>query len=307
MNTAARLARGCCLALLLAVFAGCQTFRTTEYLTSRQLFPPESEAALGAEYAAQIEQEYPVASDPVVDPWLQAMGESLARHSPETEQAFTFQLTASPEVNAFAIPGGYCYINVGLVLFAENEAQVAAVVGHEINHVTRRHGLINLQRVMGVQALSVLAAATLEDERVRAASVLATQAGGYLALRSFSRADEREADKLGVEAMYKAGYDPREAARFFERLAELQGRQPSFLENFLSTHPATTERVTAIQEQIQSYDLYSVPLIKSTPEFEAIQERLRQLYGQAYIRQPANGTACSCCSGGGEIVQVGWR
>jgi len=264
----------------LTFFVGCATFRNAEVAATRLSFSPEAEAALGSQYASQVESEYTLVNDEAAAAWLQAIGNNLAAHSPETAQDFRFQITASPEVNAFAIPGGYCYVNVGLILYADNEAQLAAVIGHEINHVTRRHGLTNLQRVVGLQALTALTAASIDDDRARIAAVVAMEGGGYLAIRRFGRDDEREADNLGVKAMYDAGYDPREAAKFFQKLSELQGgRSPSFLETFLSTHPATTERVQNINQQVTNYDLWSVGLVVDTPEFQAVKERLRLMYG----------------------------
>jgi len=270
--------------LLLAVAlaaTGCGALRGMERSTSYMFFSNSTEAQLGNQYAEQIGGEYKLLDDPVAQEWLQRTGAKLVEHSPKVSQEFRFYFTDSPEVNAFAIPGGHCYVNLGLVQYAENEAQVVAVIGHEINHVTRRHGMVHMQRQMGLE-LVVVGIGSFFNSAAAQAAALATQGGGYLALQSFGRDDEREADRYGIEAMYNAGWDPREGMRFFEKLHELSGgKAPGFFEQMLSTHPATPERVKNIEKQIAQYDLVSVPLVKDTPEFQAMKARLAEIYGAA--------------------------
>lgn len=262
------------------LFSGCSTFRGAELGLSRLLVSSGTEKSLGLQYAEQIDKQYELIEDPEAQAWLDRVGALLVANSPETKQDFSFYLTASPEVNAFAIPGGHCYLNVGLINYAENEAQVVAVVGHEINHVTRRHGIVQVQRSAGLQMVVVAGSFLISSPAAKTAAVLAGSGGTYLASRKFGRDDEREADKYGVEAMYKAGYDPREGARFFERLNALyENKSASWLSTINSTHPPTTERIKNIEKQVQSYDL-NRPMIVSSPEFEAIQARLRVIYGQ---------------------------
>ncbi len=266
--------------LALLPLAGCGAFRGFEKTTSKFFFPASTEKALGDQYAGEIQSEFEIVQDPVVQPWLDRVGAALVANSPETPHEFNFYLTSAPEVNAFAIPGGHCYVNAGLILYADNEAQVVAVVGHEINHVTQRHGMLHMQRAMGLSLVAVGIGVFVDSAAARAASIAATSAGGYVAIQSFGRDDERESDKLGVEAMYHAGWDPREAARFFEKLHALGGgNTPGFLDTMLSTHPATLERVENIEKQVADYDLVSVPLVVDTPEFQAVQARLEAIYG----------------------------
>jgi len=273
------------LPLALMGTTACQTFRGVEMSTANALFSAEQEKALGQQYAQQIEQEIVVLDDPEIQAWVQDMGEKLVEHSPETEQSFTFKVTTSEQVNAFAIPGGFCYVNLGLIRMAENEAEIAAVVGHEVNHVTRRHGMRSLQRAMGIELLGT---ALSSDPRSATAVQLVSQAGGMVAMRSFGREDEREADYYGVEAMYKAGWDPRGAITFFEKLkgAENSG-EPGLFAQIVSTHPTTTERIENIKQQVASYDL-STDLILSTPRFKAIQERVAAIPRQTEGQQMPN-------------------
>ncbi|MDK2972754.1 MAG: hypothetical protein PWP23_2509 [Candidatus Sumerlaeota bacterium] len=279
MSFRARLAMQCLLVVLGFVLTGCAALRTSERSISALTYPAQVESLMGDQFAEQIAQEYPVIHDAEADAWLQAMGQRLVDFSPATAQDFTFQFVESGEVNAFAIPGGYCYVNIGLILFAENEAQVAAVVGHEINHVTKRHGILQLQRSRGIQVATDFLASQVQANAAQQAARAAAQAGGYLAMRKFGREDEHEADTYGVQAMTGAGWDPREGIKFFERLNALYGGQtPGFLEQMLATHPATTARIERLQEMTAELDLSGRDLIVNTPEFQAIQARFRKNY-----------------------------
>ncbi len=270
------------LSILTLALTGCGAWRSTERGMTNFFYSPAVEAEMGNQYAEQIQGEYNLIEDPVAQAWVDRVGAALVEHSPDCPQDFNFYLTDSKDVNAFAIPGGHCYVNVGLMLYADNEAQVAAVVGHEINHVTARHGMMHLQRAAGLELVIVGASAAISDEKARAAAIVAGQAGGYLALQSFGREDEREADKLGIDAMYNAGWDPREGRKFFEKLHALSGgNDPGKFAQLLSTHPATAERIANIDAQIAEYDLWSIPLITDTPEFQALKARLQAIYGES--------------------------
>lgn len=269
----------CFLLVAVSVGTGCGAMRPVERGVSRLIIPASTEAQLGASYAAQIEQEIPLLNDAETQAWLEEMGQRLVAHSPNSPQEFRFAVAASRDVNAFAIPGGYCYVNLGLLLYADNEAQVAAVMGHEVNHVTRRHGILRLQRAMGLQLATYGVSALFRSDMGRAAALLAGTGTGYVATQQFSQQDELEADRDGVLAMYEAGWDPREAAAFFQKLADLQaGYTPSWLESFMATHPATERRIERINAMVAEMDL-SRPLVVNTPRFEAIQTRLREQYG----------------------------
>lgn len=265
---------------LLGVFVltACQTVRQAEYKATYLTFSPASETQLGTEYSKEIEKEMSFITDPTVQQWVDEMGAKLVANSPATEQKFQFRVTASPVVNAFAIPGGFCYINGGLIVEAGSEDEVAAVVGHEINHVTTRHGVRSLQRQTGLEMISQ----TLATDATSAQAVqLVKQAGGLVAMRSFSREDEREADRLGVEAMAKSGYNPQAAVTFFEKLNKLEGSGEatagssllSMVSQAVSTHPTTPERVENIRAQIAA--LPAVPGVGATDRFREIQKIVR--------------------------------
>lgn len=276
MNRIALLLLPLLVALLTA--SGCTLTRPLERQASFIVAPPRVEAQMGAEFSQEIEKQYNLVNDPDAQQWLDDVGAKLVKHSPDTSQEFQFAITSSPQVNAFAIPGGYCYVNQGLIQYADNEAQVVAVIGHEINHVTARHGILRMQRTMGLNWLVTSVAGSFKSAAARGAAMAASQGASFLAMRQYSQTDELHADELGVEAMYKAGWDPREAAEFFRKMQQLSGSEPSFLENFLSTHPASAKRVEEIEEQIKDYNL-SQTLTVDSQRFQEIRQRMRQQFG----------------------------
>jgi predicted Zn-dependent protease len=242
-------------------------------------FSPEDEVTMGQGFSKEVEKEYTIVSVPEANAWLDKMGQRIVDYA-KTDKQFTFYLVDTPEVNAFAIPGGHCYVNIGLILYAENEAQVAAVVGHEISHVTESHGLRQIVHERGVLAFSDVVAAQVSSVAAQQAAAAATKAIGVGIGRQYSRQDEDEADSHGIDAMYHAGWDPRQGQRFFERLLVLQGNAtPGFLQSILSTHPPTQERITKIQKQIGTFDL-SKPLVTNSPEFQALQKILAKQFPQ---------------------------
>jgi predicted Zn-dependent protease len=263
---------------LLLFATGCATFRGLEYQSSYLLFSPKDEADLGAQWNAEITRDMTIVDDPEAQAWLDRVGALLADHSPQTEQEFRFAFVENPEVNAFAIPGGYCYVNTGLVLFADNEAQVVAVVGHEINHVTRRHGLTRAQRQMGITVLAAAAAiaASAAEEDTAALAALGLGAGSFLAMQQFSQEDESEADRLGVQAMHAAGWDPRAAVAFWDKMREKSEGQsiPFWMERLVSTHPPSQKRSADLQKTIQTLDM-DRPLRLDSEEFQALKARFQ--------------------------------
>lgn len=252
---------------------GCQTVSGVEMAAASVMVPPAQEATLGAQYAVEIEKEVPLLNDPLCDAWAQRVGDELVKYSPPCDQTFTFKVTADPSMNAFAIPGGFCYINVGLIAAADNEAEVAAVIGHEINHVTRRHGMRGLVRQYGVQMISD----GLTSSAGAAAPVvqLINDTGGVLTVRRFGREDEREADYHGVEAMHGAGYDSRMAISFFEKLkAASGGGDDGVVSQLLSSHPATQDRIDTIRAQTATFQFTGRERVDSS-EFQEVKKRAK--------------------------------
>ena len=260
---------------ILLLVSGCETVRLAERDLTNFNFSATQEQQLGNDYAQQLNAEEKTIEDPEIQAWVDRLGAELLEGSPSTPQTFKFYVTAKDEVNAFAIPGGHCYLNKGLIMTAESEAEVAAVMGHEINHVTMRHGMRSLQRQTG---LSVISSALKADDSSAAIAKVIAENGGILAMRGFSREDEREADRYGVEAMHKAGYNPKAAATFFEKLKALQGGGSSnLMSQLFSTHPATQERIDAINKQIK--ELPAKPYRSDSVEFARVREILKSRSG----------------------------
>jgi predicted Zn-dependent protease len=266
------------IAALVAGLQSCAAVQKLEMGLANSMVSPQDEAQLGLQFSQQIEQEVPLLGDEVVDAWLDRVGQELVVHSPPTDQVFTFRATADPAVNAFAIPGGFCYVNAGLILHAENEAEVVAVVAHEVNHVTMRHGVRGMVRAGMIQNAGKALNAAGGDAAMAGRLVLGP--GGQLVGLRFGREDEREADYYGVHAMYKAGWDPRGAVTFFEKLNALSGgaRSSSMFSALLSTHPPTPERVQNMKNEVAKMDL-GRPLRLNSDEWAGIQERVRSLMG----------------------------
>jgi predicted Zn-dependent protease len=174
------------------------------------------------------------------------------------------------EVNAFALPGGYLYVNRGLITRAENESELAGVIGHEVGHVVGKHGAKMLTRQYGIAVLAQIALG--EDPglvRSLVANVVATGA-----LMKYSRDAEREADRFGVDETYRSNIDPTGMSTFFGKLEEMRDRDPSSLEKFFSTHPPEKERIDATLSYISTLPALPSP-VRDSDRFHRVQERIR--------------------------------
>ena len=206
----------------------------------------EKEIAMGKQYADEVERQAKIIRDPLVAEYVNRVGQNLARHS-DSKLPFTFKVLEDPSINAFALPGGFCFVNTGLILEAETEAEMAGVLAHEIAHVAARHGTRQATRGQ----LASLATLPL---------IIAT--GGWtgygisqlaniaipIAFLQFSRGFEREADYLGLQYLYAAGYDPTAFVDMFEKLASLQKTKPGALSGVFSSHPLTDDRIQDAQK-----------------------------------------------------------
>ena len=208
----------------------------------------EKEIALGKQLASEVERQAKIINDPVIAEYVNRVGQNLVRNS-DAKVPFTIKVIDSEEVNAFALPGGFFFVNSGLILKADNEAELAGVMAHEIAHVAARHGTRQATRgeiaQLGMIPLIFMGGWTGYGI-YQAASVLVPV--GFL---KFSRGFESEADMLGLEYMYKAGYDPTAFVDFFEKIETLEKRKPGTMSKVFSTHPPTDSRIQAAQKNIQ--------------------------------------------------------
>jgi predicted Zn-dependent protease len=234
----------------------------------------EKEVRLGRELAAEVDRQAKFVDDPVITEYVNRVGQNIVLHS-DAKVPFTIKVIDSDEVNAFALPGGFFYVNKGLVLAADNEAELAGVMAHEIAHVAARHAVEN-QRKAELTQYAILIPAIIFGGGL---GQLIYQGGGFGALLGFmrfSRGAEEEADKLGVQYMYAAGYDPTAMATMFEKLESKNKKKPGFISKLFATHPAPPERRAASLALAARFPEREEYVISSS-EFQRVKGRLLRL------------------------------
>jgi predicted Zn-dependent protease len=236
----------------------------------------EKEIALGKQLAQEVERSARLVDDPVVTEYINRVGQNLVRNS-DARVPFTIKVIDSDEVNAFALPGGFFYVNSGLILRAHEESELAGVMAHEISHVTARHGTKNATRGQILQLATIplilLGPAGLAGYGLYEGLNVALP----VTFLKFSRDAEREADFLGLQYMYKAGYDPNAYITFFERIQADEKRRPGTIPKVFSTHPPTPERIANAQKEIARILPNRPEYIVTTSEFDNAKERLRNI------------------------------
>ncbi|MEA2166290.1 MAG: hypothetical protein QOK37_4417 [Thermoanaerobaculia bacterium] len=206
----------------------------------------DQEWQLGDQMAAQVAQQMQIVHDPTAQSYLRRVGERIHATTPLASRPFEFQIVSDPNVNAFSIPGGHIYINSGLIAQADKADELAAVVAHEISHVVARHVIKQVETQQEIGAIgSILLGQNPSGLQSLLAQVIA---GGAMA--RFSRADEKEADDLGLQYMTAAGYDPRGMLEFFQKLLALEKGGNSSVARFFADHPGTQDRINDISSRI---------------------------------------------------------
>lgn len=237
----------------------------------------EKEIAMGKAYAQDIERQAKIVEDPVIAEYVNRVGQNLVRNS-DAKVPFTIKVIDSEEVNAFALPGGFFFVNSGLILRAESEAELAGVMAHEIAHVAARHGTRQATRGQFVNMASIplIFWGGWAGYGVRqAASVLVPL--GFL---SFSRGFEEEADLLGLQYLYKTGYDPTAFVDFFEKLQSMEKKKPGTMAKVFSTHPLTEDRIKNSQKNIEEILKSKPEYVVTTSEFDSVKSRLAMLHNR---------------------------
>ncbi|HXY23287.1 MAG TPA: M48 family metallopeptidase [Candidatus Acidoferrum sp.] len=236
----------------------------------------EREIALGKQLAQEVERSSKLIDDPVVTEYVNRVGQNLVRNS-DARVPFTIKVIDSDEVNAFALPGGFFYVNSGLILRAQEESELAGVMAHEISHVCARHGTKNATKGEIMQLATI--------------PLILLGPGGWagygmyeglnlaipVTYLKFSRDAEREADFLGLQYMYKTGYDPNSYVTFFERILSDEKRRPGTIPKVFSTHPPTPERIENCQKEIARILPARDEYIVTTSEFDTVKARLRNI------------------------------
>jgi Zn-dependent protease with chaperone function len=234
----------------------------------------EKEMMWGRQLAAEVESQSKLIDDPIITEYVNRVGQNLVLHS-DAKVPFTIKVIDSEEVNAFALPGGFFYVNKGLLLAADNEAELAGVMAHEIGHVAARHAAENYGKM---QAFSIGLLAGMILTGGVAGTVLQNTGGLLQGLTylKFSRGAEVEADSLGTQYLYASGYDPTSMATMFEKLMAKNQKKPGFFSRLFTTHPQTPDRrefSLALAARFPEHEEYVI----NTSEFQRVKARLLRL------------------------------
>jgi predicted Zn-dependent protease len=234
----------------------------------------EKQIAMGKSYAAQVESTSKLITDPVITEYINRLGQNLVRNS-DSQVPFTIKVIDSDDINAFALPGGFFYVDSGLILAADNEAELAGVMAHEIAHVAACHAARENTRgeLMNLASIPLI----MVGGPIGYAGYEAAGLALPMTFLKFSRSFEAQADYLGVQYMYKAGYDPQALTAFFEKIEAEDKEKHSTIAKAFATHPQTPDRIEKTQEEINTLlppkDEYKI----DTSEFEDVKARLAQL------------------------------
>jgi predicted Zn-dependent protease len=251
------------------------------------LYSLQREIALGKQAAMEVEKTAKMINDPIVTEYVNRVGQNLVRNS-DAKVPFTIKVIDSDEINAFALPGGFFYVNSGLILRADEEAELAGVMGHEIAHVAARHGTKTATKGEIMQLATI--------------PLILLGPGGWagyglyeglnlaipMSYLKFTRDAEREADFLGLQYMYKSGYDPNAFVSFFEKIEAEERRHPGSIPKVFSTHPPTPDRVQKAQEEITTILPARDEYVVTTSEFDTVKSRLRRIENKNKLDEKKN-------------------
>jgi predicted Zn-dependent protease len=233
----------------------------------------EREIALGKQVAADVNRQAKFIDDPVVVEYVNRVGQNLVRNS-DAQVPFTIKVIDSDVLNAFALPGGFFYVNSGLILRADEESELAGVMAHEIAHVCARHGTKTATKGEIIQLASIPAMIFIPYGWAGYGIYQGMNLAIPLTFLKFTRDQEREADYLGLQYMYKAGYDPNSFVSFFEKVEAMEKKQPGTIPKVFSTHPPTPDRIESAQKEISTILPARSEYIVSTSEFDVVKRRL---------------------------------
>ncbi len=234
----------------------------------------EKEVQIGRQLAAEVDRQAKFVDDPLITEFVNRVGQNIVLHS-DAKIPFTIKVIDSDEVNAFALPGGFFYVNKGLILAADNEAELAGVMAHEIAHVASRHAMENMRKGQWIEGLAMVGSIFLGGIP---GMIYQSTAGFGLAAAffKFSRGAEEEADRLGAQYLWAAGYDPGAMSTMFEKLSSQNKKKPGFLARTFSSHPQSVDRMEASRSLVARFperDEY----VLSTSEFQRVKNRLLRL------------------------------
>jgi hypothetical protein len=247
----------------------------------------ETEIKIGKQYSMQVEQSVKLVQDPVVNEYVNRIGQNLVRNS-DAQVPFTIKVIDSDEVNAFALPGGFFYVNSGLILAADEEAELAGVMAHEISHVCARHGMRQMTRAnwANIGTIPLIFVGGGIGYGIYEAAGL----GLPLTFMKFQRNFEAEADYLGLQYMYKTGYDPQAFISFFEKIQAKEKKKPGTIAKAFASHPQTPDRIEASQKEIATILPAKAQYIVSTSEFDDVKSRLATIENRHKVIEEKDST-----------------
>jgi beta-barrel assembly-enhancing protease len=249
-----------------------------------ELISPREEQEIGQAFFWRLQQSTDLVEDPEVNSYIQSLGYRLASNSNEPNLNYTFFVVPDPTVNAFATPGGYVGVNSGLILTAANEDELASVMSHEIAHITQRHILRsfeNSKRMTIPRTAAMIAAALLgaADPKAGSAAIMAVQAGSIQSQIDYTRANEAEADNIGMQTLVRSGFNPDAMPSFFEKLQQASRFYGGdAIPEFLRTHPVTTSRIADARGRASQYKVK--PRLSDHEQFYLVREKLRVMMAQ---------------------------
>ena len=246
----------------------------------------EKEVAMGAQIAGEFEQTARMVEDPVINEYVDRIGQNLVKHS-DAKVPFHIKVVDTDEVNAFAFPGGYFYVNKGLLLAADNEAELAGVMAHEISHIIARHATARMSKAQYLQLASI-PALFVGGYWAQMGIQNALGLGLNLELMGVTRESEREADQLGIQYLWNTGYDPNSFVSFFEKMQQDEKSKPGRMAGWFRTHPSTDDRIVASLDE-QRYLPEKDNYIINTSEFDRVKGRLLAI-DNAQKSEEASGT-----------------
>jgi beta-barrel assembly-enhancing protease len=247
-----------------------------------------SEIAMGKSYAQQVESSVKLIQDPTVNEYVNRIGQNLVRNS-DAKVPFTIKVIDSDEINAFALPGGFFYVNSGLILAADNESELAGVMAHEIAHVCARHAMRQMTRaqIANFASIPLIFIGGWAGYAIQSAASFALP----MTFLTFSRGFESEADYLGLQYMYKTGYDPQSFVAFFEKIQAKEKKKPGTLSKAFSTHPQTPDRIEKSQQEIATILPARDEYVLDTSEFQTVKTRLAAIENKRKVTNDKNGNA----------------
>jgi predicted Zn-dependent protease len=240
----------------------------------------EKEIAMGKQFAQELERQARIIDDPVISEYVNRVGQNLVRNS-DVKVPVSIKVLDSEEVNAMALPGGFFYVNSGLILKADSEAELAGVMAHEIAHIAARHGTRQATRgqVVNLASIPLIFMGGWTGYGIRQATSVLVPIG----FLKFSRGFESEADLLGLQYLYKAGYDPTAFVDFFEKLQSAEKKKPGTMNKIFASHPLTDDRIKGSQKNIEEILQSKPEYVVTTSEFNDVKSRLASLQNRRKV------------------------